>query len=458
MLESHPDRMKNARSDGRPSYLFFILAALAAAQFVFLFLRWGPIPDYDTHSYVVHSFLRQPLYPLIIDLFKLLAGSRYEAALCAVQIAAVLASAARLALALRGEIPDWLLVGVFCLVSWPLHSCRVGNYIDPEGAAYAVLLVFLASAFQVQSLRQTGRLALLAGLIALDTLIKAQMIFLYPVYALLLARLFLQERRPALLIRPAVFLAAAFAGAGLLTSVYNLAFNGVFSRKTVGGRVHFAAEALYVSEPADLELFAGAPYYPAIERIYKDLESARLLSKFRFERDANLARYFSSAADPAHPGTWVADAIVTHTLERQLYAFAMTGAVDPASWNESPFGRGPEYYSDAAPWVAIGEACQDIFHRLLRRRWRELIKLDLSKVRNEIGFLPALVLAGLLALPFLHDTPHAAQILLVLGASLGNLALMGATFCYMPRYTFYSYALLPLALLLIARDYRPAAR
>ncbi len=433
-----------------------IAFSLACALFSLFFLaKDGTLTGYDTIGYLCHWSARPPLYPLILDLFQLVFGPRYQICLIIFQISFVLGAALYLTSVLntRYRLGGWLVAVCFIILIAPLYGLssgmRIGNSVLTEALAYGLVLVSAALAAEVAHSSETRHLIALAAVITLNSLLRLQMVFMVPAFGFLLLWKWVRTGSFQRVLRPAAFMMLAGSAAFLGECGYNLYFNGSFMKSRILPPC-LARDVLYLSDSQDLTLFKDAGYYPAMRRVYAEMDGSRLFSKYRHEHDANLARYLASAADPRFPFNWRSEVIFWHLLARHLYRYLAEGKVDGEDWSTAykVWGHGPSYYTNAGAWLKVNAAGRDIFLRLLRRHRVDYIKLQLSRLSNEVGALEAMLLLFLLVLPFARGTELNIFVAFVTLAAACNLLAIIMTNAVIPRYTFYTDELEAAALLI----------
>jgi hypothetical protein len=187
-----------------------------------------------------------------------------------------------------------------------------------------------------------------------------------------------------------------------------------------------------------------------MRRVYEEMDGGKLFSKYRHEHDSNLGRYGSSAAAPRFPNTWRSEVISWHLLARHLYRYFGEGRVDGEDWQQAAktWGHGPSYYTDARTWLKINAASRDIFLRLFRRHGLDYLKVPLSRLKNEVGVLDAMLLFFLLILPFAQGEELNIFVAFVTLACVANLLLIVTINFVIPRVTCYTDALEGVALLI----------
>jgi hypothetical protein len=427
---------------------------LVCALFSLLFLaKDGSIRTYDTIGYLYHWILaRPPIYPLMLDAFQLAFGRRYAVCLCIFQIILVLGAALHLTsvLSRRYEPGGWIIAACFLILISPLYNpLRIGNLMQTQALAYGLFLISAALAAEAAHSFDDRPLLALAAVTVFNTLVRSQMVFMIPAFFLLVFCNWFKTRLLRQVIRPMAFMILAGFAALLFEYGYNLHYNGFFTGSRAVALL-FARDALYVSDSQDLALFKDTAYYPAMQRIFAEMDGGKLFSKYRHEHDANLGRYCASAADPRLPNTKRSEVIFWGVLSRHLYRYFAEGRVDGEDWLQAApaWGATPSCYTNAGAWLKVDAACRDIFLRLFRRHKADYLKLPLSRLKNEVGVVEAMLLLFLLILPFAHGTELNIFVAFATLAGLVSLLAIVATNSVFPGYTFFTDDLQAVALLL----------
>jgi hypothetical protein len=104
--------------------------------------RIGPVPGYDTVSYLDHAANREPLYPLFLDLFGFLFGSKSHFLIVLFQTLSVLTACLYLSRVLYTfyGLPPWGFLVCFALSTSPLFLLSIGNHLLSEALTYSMFL------------------------------------------------------------------------------------------------------------------------------------------------------------------------------------------------------------------------------------------------------------------------------------------------------------------------------
>ena len=277
-------------------------AAIGGAA-VFIYSAAGRfITGGDTSQYSHRSIFRPPLYPMFLD-FLAHIGCTWQAAVV-LQSLFVTACAFYLALILkrRLNLAPWAFLTTYFLLLVPLLPSKsiyfskwglIGRYIMTEAAAYGIFL--LTYGFMVESVYEPclKNFSLFAALAVLNTMVRDQFLFVYaavPFFWLWFYFEFRDGKRLALL-------AAAFAACLLAGKAAGTLCAGKRPAGSVVGnhlKVCLFPDILFLSGPEDLARFAGRPYYPTLERIYRDLEAKKYFARFHEEMNEDLVSFHDS--------------------------------------------------------------------------------------------------------------------------------------------------------------------
>jgi len=428
------------------------LAAAAAAAC----LLHGPQYARDTLDYVSGSIARPPLPCLIFSGLRAIFGAHYGWVYMLCQMAAVIAAARYFSAALRrlsksGEFAQTLF---FAVALSPLVTVWLGCTLLTEAFSYALFLVaFALLAGLAEEFSERG-FVLLAAAVALNILNRPQMLFMYFVYVP--AALWLLHRAGKKAAHIILWLALPLVCAYGLECCGNLAVHGKFTRSDFAGRVQTASSLLYVSSPEDLRLFADKPYYPAMRKVFAEMDAYRLNARYRYDMDMNYAAYLDSGIRPIgiySDRSSRSDILYWHTLVRNLYMFERHSVISREDWGSA---RAVDY-SDTATWLAVRADAGGITRTLLALRWEEYLKLCGSKLRNHVPVYCAALLLLFFAMPLLRPGPVAEFMNLSVVAFACNLALIAACTGILPRLTVYTDALFMECALLLAVELRGRA-
>ena len=404
----------------------------------------GPQMGRDTLDYLSGTILRPPLPCLLFDLFRLVLGSKYATGYLLFQTAAVLWACYYFTETLRhtAKTGNLFAVAIFAIAVSPIVNGWITCYLLSEAVSYSLFLISFALLAQLLETLNNKKLFILAVVIVINMLNRPQMVFAYGMYVPAVFYLFIHQKRfmksilPVMLWVVAPMLIYVTAECG-----YNLIRHGHFSRSDFTGQNQVAAYLLYLSNKDDLNLFSGKQYYPAMERIYSEMDTFRLFAKYRHDADMNYAAYVDSGIRPI--GIYNAtsarcDIIYWHTLVRNLYTHESGMNVSRKEWMEASVID----YAGSGKWIAIRNIAIDITHTLFQHHWLDYIKLMGSKLKN---YLPpyALVLVLLLSsMPLLREG-HTTEFMSFSAIfSALNLLLLSSCVSLIPRLTFYTDILL----------------
>lgn len=394
------------------------LAVLAAGFFIVVALGGATLSS-DSQTYLEGRAFRPPLYPLFLQAAQGLFGSYWLRVVPLLQGAAVLAGVLFLARVLGRHLKlgaaaagAVFVVLAAPLLPLPLDEWRIANNVLSEALSYAALLfaaAFLANG--VLSGRRTAGPAGFASMAALGTLVRPQMLFTYPVAALLIGWDLFRWRdakRAGRLALAALLAAAAAAGATRLWQQPHRAEGASLLA------LQFCTAALYVSDPSDALAFDDPRDRALAESVGRAMGEGGLYASFRRGRNLSLAAHYTS-----------------------VYNEILWGTLYPAA---SPTGDVREAEAAAGRLAPV----------LLRRRAAEYLRLVASVALEKITLHRLLLWLGLLAavVPALRD---GRRVLLAAGVLLGlsNHLLVSLLEPLLTRYSFYTDHLLAALLLAV---------
>ena len=398
----------------------------------------GPICGGDTFEYAAHSVVRSPLYPFVLDVFRLVFGAAGPFALVVFQVIIVLAAGFYLSavLARLFKLPQWAFF-VLCLVlTTPLIPSKtiyasvygeIGNLLMTEAVSYSLFLFFFA--FLAESVFSPERYALKAAMTAaafLMVLARGHFLFTYvPLAALIAAQAGRNGLRKA--VSAFALLLMSLLAANLVERVHNYYYNGIFVRP-LQARAMILHTILYSAPRPDFGYIKDAGDSAALAAIYSEMEKQGTLAKQRGGREA--AEFYGLTALKGH-----------HAL---LNAFALEKRLSL----DTPPGQ-----------LELEKFCGRALPEVLRRNWRAYFKLAAKKFLWVTEFREGLF-AGLLIALFAVAAPAPLKTLLILAAlaHAGNYALLSLSVAIITRYIFYTatllQALIVVSLIMLWRERR----
>lgn len=263
----------------RPYWIVFIIANLA---FILWIISKGAALAPDSASYLEHTMLRKPIYPLVLDFCKFLSPAHWTLVLCAVQGLALLSSIFFLSLTLAKRCGlGWpvfsAVYAVLCIPLTPFYVGVIANWVMPEALAYSFLLGSLA--FMIDALC-APKFSTAMGAIALAVvaeLTKSQFIFMLPVLLLfsLIVSFHMTVPRARRLL-PLVCILCMLAGAAADRGYHYL--HGDRFAKSGGAGLTLAMHALYLSSPSDIALFSDPAQVSLLRDVYDNMGRMKLSS------------------------------------------------------------------------------------------------------------------------------------------------------------------------------------
>jgi hypothetical protein len=260
-------------------------------------LKAGVIWVPDTRQYIDNSIIRPPVYPLTMDVFKLIFGSHEFFALIFSQLIFVLIAAFYLSNLLRKkfEIHPITFIMLHLFLSLPLLSISVaagihgeiGNKLLTEAFSYGLFL--LTVSFLVKTLFSDERrnLIIFILLTGLLTLIRTQMIFMYVIAIVSIIVLQLKTCNIRSIIILVVTGIAVFAFAELTERFYHQSVNHYFGKVSLNAS-HILVGAIYVTDEKIINNIVNQQDREVLKRTYDYMENKKLLAKNRFEINRRL--------------------------------------------------------------------------------------------------------------------------------------------------------------------------
>lgn len=266
-------------------------------------LQTGVITAPDTQGYIDKEIIRPPGYPLIIDIFKYLFGSHEYFALVCFQIIFVLISVFYISHVLRKmfSLHPITLTLLYVFLSLPLLSISVavgvhggiGNRILTESISDGFFLFTVS--FLVKTLFHEKRNFLIFILfIALLSLIRTQMIFMYLIAMALLLYLYLKIGNFRLIMRFFTAMLAIFLIAEASERFYHKSVNNYFGKLSLNVS-HMLVGVVFISDQHALKYISNENDRKVLKQAYDYLENRKFLSKNRFEIDLRLVDLYNDS-------------------------------------------------------------------------------------------------------------------------------------------------------------------
>lgn len=349
---------------------------------------WAP----DTPQYIEKSVIRPPLYPLLINVFTALFDAYGFIALICFQVLFVLLSAFYLShiLLKKFHVHPVVFVLLYIFLSLPLLSISVavgihggiGNRLLTEAVSYGFFL--FAVSYLVKTLfgdeRRNFFIFLL--LIAILTLIRTPMLFLYGVAGCLIIYLHSRTKNIKRTLGLVLLLVAVFLTADLGERFYHRVVNNYWG-KINRDASHLLVGAVYTSDKRVLIWIADPRDREVLRRSYDVLEDKKLLSKNRFEIDRRLVDIYNDHFVPMQ----------TVLLRSFQDVFPMDENRDRSMREDDMYIQFESFSRRVAPVL--------VFHN-----YQEFFKLMLLKFLYTFNFREGVFLALFLLFPFVRLSPE----------------------------------------------------
>jgi hypothetical protein len=265
-------------------------------------LKVGVISGGDTQQYIEKSVIRPPVYPLIMDFFKFIFSPYEFFALICFQVIFVLISAFYLSRLLweKFDLHPITFILLHLFLSLPLLSSSVvmgihgeiGNRLLTEAISYGLFLFAISLLVKALFTSAKENIILFLLLIAILTLIRTQMIFMYIIASLFIVYLHLTLKNRRLTIGLITIGIVFFLFADMGERLYHKVTNDYFGKVSLNAS-HMLVGAVYVSDEHALSLISDKQDREVLKRTYDYLENRKLLAKNRFEVDRRLVDLYN---------------------------------------------------------------------------------------------------------------------------------------------------------------------
>ena len=400
--------------------------AVLSLVIVLYVLRTGAVLVGDSQEYIEHLSIRPPLVPWLLDLSRLFIGPQhYLTGMAVFQTLLLMASAhflcreLRRAFSLDGLGTCGIYVSVvFVMATTPILG-MMGSQILSDSVAYALFLTHIALLIPCLQEHHPRRAAALM-VAAINILSREQMVFAFLVTAIFVVALHRRGKQAAfkMLLLATLCLACVF----LVNGAYHKAAHGSFSGPS-WQYPHLWASLIFVSEYADVAVYADDPEYPVIERIFRYAQEDRLFAHYRRQDAASSMSNFYRLNMPRILFTGILN-------EYKKYG-------DPLTEDEL-FAR-------------ASAASRRHFPVLLARKLPQFAQCFAIRLVQSCGVLDAfLVFSFLVVWRAAPRSPIALALGLALAMLLANILLVGLLNHLNSRYTMYTTALSMVACVLFA--------
>jgi hypothetical protein len=349
---------------------------LYSVAFIFLFNR-GLIFEADTVGYRNYYSSQPPVYPLLIIFCKFLAGYGYDIVLLSVQISIGLIGITAFSFFLYNQftLNKWIVLLLSIILFEPyMFGLQTGNKEVTESLAYPLFLFtmkYLLEGVIQKSLRKFIVSFFFAALLILT---RAQFMFLYPLYAIIILYLLLyttiDKRR---IMKLGMIFIAFIIGVFLLNTTYHYIRAGTFSRPTSGFQL--AANAMYVSSLQDSTLFSDKQEKAIFIEMMTVAEKNQLTKSS--SNDASNIHYFFSYSSLV--------LLIQETFQQRYKPETVADSIALSKEYNYKYLKNKEL-------IAIeGKMTRSMSKKLLIHNWKQYSRLVLKTVSYELGYPPGLV-------------------------------------------------------------------
>ncbi|MCK9364913.1 MAG: hypothetical protein M0P74_15100 [Syntrophales bacterium] len=404
---------------------------LNVAVFIYVFGQ-GIVFQGDSKLYIEKSICRLPLYPLVLEAFKSIFGVSQLYWLVFFQIIWVLAAATYLSILLKKHfhLPVFAYFIVhFLLVSPLLPAHRIfggifggiGNTVMTESLSYGIFL--FSFAFLIKNIFQPSYIngIVLIGLCVINSLVRFQFVFMYPVIFMLFGYRYFKDRELKKITILCMVFIICIITANILTRVYHYNVNGRFENFSLTN-TFFLTNLLYLAEPSDLNEVAESPQKKILQKIMITLQQKQLTEKYSKAHDAQFVGYYDKNFN----------AILWDVLIPQYSnAFANRFSEDDLFFEVERFSK-------------------YVLPDLLKKRLMAGVKLTIMKFLDSFNFREGFFLAVLLVLPvWRFERPINIVLLLTAVAMVMSRLVIAPLVYFVDRLVFYTDMMEPVMLFVL---------
>lgn len=392
------------------------MLSVGTAMLMLLWLCAQPvILEPDSGGYIDKSFLRSPIYPLLIALSQTSFGAGAYLPVILFQSALVLVSALMLTEQLKHYIKMDTMVSfiVFLMLTVP-YIFRWGNVLLTQGIALGLFLLSLRCLFKGLIENRIKSVLYFFAWLTLLVLTRRQFMFMYVIGAVAIGYLFsLRKCSYGRTLTMCVALIASFVGADLSERMYHLIFNKQFSTVPFLG-VQLVIAPLYLSSQEDVVLFNDEKEKQIFSEVYQTMN----------KRCINARCQSSDGSAPPYQHYYL------------VYNTICWGVLSPIV---SKYVGGD--------WILIDKTLTHMSLKLIAHDWKKWLRLYLSNIQNNIGgsyFGVLLVLVFFISIyyHFKNRDPFSLLFSFVLLLTFGNYSLIALVEPAMFSYNFYTNSLL----------------
>ena len=280
-------------------YLFAMTSFVVYATLSFIIFQRGVIFSPDSNGYLVPTIIRSPIYPLFINICRLIAGTHYLTLLILSQIAIGLASITVFCSFLfkQFNLNKWIVLSLsFILFSPYLFGMQIGNIIGTEPLAYPLYLITFKYILEAFNTGKFKKFALAFCWATVLILTRSQFLFLYPlILIIILYFLVFTGMNKKSLLKISIVFSVFIIGCISLEMTYHKLTNDKFIRTPFLG-IQLVTNALYVSESKDSVLFKPGTEKEIFIKIIKEAERKKLtLSTFANNAGFSYIHHYDTA-------------------------------------------------------------------------------------------------------------------------------------------------------------------
>lgn len=410
--------------------LFLLVVLVLYTAGAALLFKRGLIICADSMGYLNYFSSQSPVYPLVIRICRLIAGSGYQTVLLSVQIVFGLTGITVFSVFLyrHFSLNKWLVL-LFSLILFEPYffALRIGNNMATESLAYPLFLITLKYLLEGLKYKNPGKIVWSFFFTSLLVLTRIQFVFLYPLQIIIiLYLLFFTTTNKRLIFKLGMIFIAFVLGNYLFEKGYNYINGGTIDKAASG--LQLATKLIYISTLQDSTLFSDKLEKGIFIDIIKDAE------KYKLTRSSGTDATYLNQIMSYHP---------TH----RIIMYNMQLHLKPEKSPDSLFTTklyNYKYFQDSELMVRMGKVSNSMAMKLLIHHWklfaRLYIKSILQTLDYPIGSVRKIIIGiGLLIMFIIGKRSDELTVLLVVViCHLLNLCLVATVEVFVTRYFFYT--------------------